>query len=176
MVAYPIVSFGSGFLVAAALNAKTVDPVNDLNTRLAFAESSLGAGVQADVSASGTTTSTTYTATLTGSTVPVTPSIALIAGQNCLVIVISELINGTNNGGAQVSFAVSGAATEAATDARGAKNQNLAGAVQGTVSVTKITVYTAPSTGNYLFTMNLRCVNGGTLTSTNRSIVAVPLL
>lgn len=119
------------------------------------------------VSTSATTSSTTYTATLsTGATGPAV-TVTLAAGQNCLIIIGCE--NANPGGQARSSFAVSGTATEAATDARGTHNATLLGMAQS-----KATLYTAGSAGSYTYTQQYR-VSAGTGTFLNRGIMAIPL-
>lgn len=123
---------------------------------------------QADVTATESTTSTTYTAlTTAGPAVTVT----LTAGQK-VEIIISATIFGSGVGiGGYAGFAVSGAATAAATDVDAVKAFGSAASDVNTPS--RATIYTAGAAGDYTFTMQYRTPSG-TTSFYHRRIIASP--
>ena len=121
------------------------------------------------VATSQTTTSTTYTdLATTGPAVTVT----IPASGNALVILTASQSDGTNNQGAYMAFAVSGATTRAASDttARIVKNGTGSSAVQGSATF----FVTGLTAGSNTFTAKYR-VTGGTGTFLNRTIIVIPL-
>lgn len=111
--------------------------------------------------ASGTTTSATYTATLSGS--PGTnPSVTLVTGTSALV---QFTVQTTASGGfAGSSVAVSGATTLAASD-----NYVLVSEVTTGITLSRQFVLTGLTAGTNTFTLNYR--TGGTMTAGRRAIV-----
>lgn len=140
-----------------------------LDTRLDNIETAGDGGQTAENATSGTTTSTSYTSTISAGSCP-SVTVTLAAGQNCLIIVSAETSSSVTSAASSYSFAVSGAATEAATDIRGVRNANTSGVTQ-----TRITLYTAGSAGSYTFQSQIRTSAAGTATSANRRITAQPL-
>lgn len=129
-------------------------------------------GIGAVTSASstlGTFTITSYGTTFASGGASVALSVVLAAGQNCLITHTSELKGSVGAVAARQSFAVSGAATEAATDARSVVNDTTTG-----TTCSRSLIYTAGSAGTYTFTLQHK-VASGTGTRTNYSITAVPL-
>jgi hypothetical protein len=100
----------------------------------------------------GTTTSTSYTATLSGS--PGTnPSVTLVTGTTARVTVGAELTSSSTISEASVSFAVSGATTLAASDNNRANSDSPSPA--GTfISCESTTVITGLTAGINTFTIN----------------------
>jgi hypothetical protein len=120
--------------------------------------------VAAYTSATGTTTSTSFTASLSGS--PGTnPSVTVTTGTTALVIVTCELWNNTGGNGSIASVAVSGATTVSAADALGASN-----AITTAVGSSRTYVATGLTAGNNTFTMQYR-VGGSTGNFRYRSLV-----
>lgn len=141
-----------------------------LQNQITNIENAGAAGGQSNSSANGTTSSTSYTSSLSaGGTQAVT--VTLAAGQTCLVGVYCEGNSATANAGLRISFAVSGAATEAAVDNRGG-TQSLTATTQ-TTSFGRTTLYTAPSAGSYTFTANYK-VAAGTGSFNQRTLFAQP--
>lgn len=153
-------------MTAAAGSKTLISDYDTLQTQITNLEGTGTAAVQSSVTGSGTTTSTSYTSTLTGSTFP-SVTVTLAAGQNCLVMVTVELL--TSGTGARASFTVSGTATEASTDIRSVHNNNTVG-----VRATAVTVYTAGSAGSYTFQMQGKTATGSG-TFANKTMAAVPL-
>ena len=105
--------------------------------------------VSAYTSNAGTTTSTSYTATLSGS--PGTnPSVTLVTGTTALVTVAS-LLYGTTAGNVYASVAVSGAGTVAAADGYAAYTGTTAGIVS-----CKTFVLSGLTAGTNTFTINYK--------------------
>jgi hypothetical protein len=101
--------------------------------------------VAAYTSATGTTTSTSFTASLSGS--PGTnPSVTVTTGTTALVIVTCELWNNTGGNGSIASVAVSGATTVSAADALGASN-----AITTAVGSSRTYVATGLTAGNFRY-------------------------
>jgi hypothetical protein len=120
--------------------------------------------VAATTNATGTVTSTSFTATLSGS--PGTnPSVTLATGTTALITLSGEVWNNTGGNGSVVGVAVSGASTVAATDANGMSN-----AITTAVAVSRSLVLTGLTAGTNTFTLQYR-VGGSTGNFRNRSIV-----
>ena len=129
----------------------------------------LVAPVQADVATSQTTTSTTFTDLATVG--PTVAGITLEAGQDVLVILHYRGTAGGTTQGAYMGFAVSGAETDAATDADAALKLT----AEGDGQMTKITVYTAGTAGSHTFTAKYRSTDAGaTATFRDRRIIVKP--
>jgi hypothetical protein len=147
-----------------------VEQYDGLDSRISAIEDAGDAGQTSSSSANASVTSTSYTGTFSaGGNQAVT--VDLVAGQGCLVGVHVEGNSTGASTGARVSFAVSGAATEAATDNRGG-TQNLTATSQ-TTSYGRVTLYIAPSTGSYTFTMHSK-VASGSASMNQRTIFAAP--
>lgn len=115
-------------------------------------------------SATGTTTSTSFTASLSGS--PGTnPSVTVTTGTTALVVVTCELWNNTAGNGSIASVAISGATTVAAADALGVTN-----AITTAVGSSRSYVATGLTAGSNTFTMQYR-VGGSTGNFRHRSLV-----
>lgn len=148
----------AGAVAPAAWGDQVRDDIVDLNART-NPSSAFATG-------SGTTTSTSYTATLSGS--PGTnPSVTLVTGTAVELAISAEMANSTT-GTCRVGIAISGATTVAATDTTGI-------AMSGTASFTlgRTIVITGLTAGSNTFTLQYR-VTAGTGTFVNRSIVAKP--
>lgn len=119
--------------------------------------------VSARTDASGTTTSTSFTATLSGS--PGTnPSVTLATGTTVLISLACEIFNSNAGSGSIASVAVSGATTLAATDANGPSN-----AITTAVGTSRTYVLSGLTAGTNTFTMQYR-VGGNTGTFRYRAI------
>lgn len=140
-----------------------------IDSRLDNIEGTGDAAVSAESATQGNTTSTSYTSTISAGTCP-SVTVSLVAGQQCLVIVSAELTSSTTSAASSFSFAVSGAATEAATDMRSARSTLTTG-----ITCCRQTLYSAASTGSYTFQSQIRSSAAGTATSVNRKITAIPL-
>ena len=120
------------------------------------------------VTTSGTTASTSYTSTLSGSTAP---AATVTIGSNGILLVIwraQSQNSGANNN--HTSVALSGANTVAASDNYCTLNQSTAPVTgYGTSHM-----FTGLSTGSTTVTMNYR-VSGGTGTFSNMEVIAIPL-
>jgi len=116
------------------------------------------------VGQAGTTTSTTYTATLTGSS---GPAVSIRTGTKAIVTIHSQMSN-TGANFSIAAFAVSGASTIPASDASAIapNDQPTGGRVGGTFYVTGLTP------GINTFTMRYR-VTGGTGSFNDRHITVV---
>lgn len=120
--------------------------------------------VSSFTSATGTVTSTSFTASLSGS--PGTnPSVTLSTGTSALITVSSSQWN-SGAGGSVMGIAVSGASTVTADDYRG--NETGSG-ITTVVSCARSTVITGLTAGTNTFTLQYR-VGGGTGTFRNRAI------
>lgn len=126
--------------------------------------------VQDHVGTEETTTSTSYT-DLTTSGPAVT--VAIAAGEKCLVIIECGFFIDTSPAGARarMAFAVSGAETIAATDTDGVFTSVPADYVMGS----RMTVFTATTGGNYTFTTKYKIAGAVTGTFSSRRIIAIPL-
>lgn len=148
----------AGAVAPATWGAQINDNLDDLDARTNPSS--------AFQSASGTTTSTSYTATLSGS--PGTnPSVTLVTGTAIELAISAEMANSTT-GTCRVGVAISGATTAAASDTTGIAMSGTASFALGrTVRITGLTA------GTNTFTLQYR-VTAGTGTFVNRSIVAAP--
>lgn len=123
--------------------------------------------VPADVTTPESTTSTSYTDLATSGPAV---SVALRAGQKCLIIgKASSQLSAEGALGALHSFDVSGAETIAATDADGVENGNLRW-----TPGTWVAVFTATTGGTYTFTMKYKVIGVVTGSWKLRRIVALP--
>lgn len=122
--------------------------------------------VSGGTSNNGTTTSTSFTATLGGS--PGTnPSVTLVTGTTALVMVKATLANDTSGLGAYAGVAVSGAGTVVASVNECVYNGGGANAYFQASSAYVVTGLTA---GTNTFTMQYRVGGGGTATFGARQI------
>lgn len=120
--------------------------------------------VVADVAAAETTTSASYTDLATAGPAV---TLSLVTGQACLVIVSASMNISTGaSHAANMSFAVSGASSLAATDPNAASTQSATDTMASRVSV-----YVAGATGSHTFTAKYKQVNTGTAQFTSRRIV-----
>lgn len=124
-------------------------------------------GLLADVTTSETTTSTSYTDLATpGPAV----SVALRAGQKCLILIkASTSVSVEGATAALISFATSGAETIAAVDADGLENGNAR-----FTPTTCMAIFTATAGGTYTFTMKYKVIGAITGTFKLRRIIAIP--
>lgn len=146
-----------------------ISQADAFDSRLTNIETAGDAGQSASNATTGNTTSTSYTSTISAGSCP-SVTVTLAAGQNCMVIVTAELSSSATTAASSFSFAVSGAATEAATDARSARSTLATGA-----TFSRPTLYTAVSAGSYTFQSQIRSSAAGTATSAQRNIIAQPL-
>jgi hypothetical protein len=115
------------------------------------------------------TNAATYGAASTGTNVAVTAT----TGKSALVIV-TGLFTPTSGNEAALSFAVSGATTQAATDSRAVIRTAGTSTSTGTVQASTSTVITNLTAGSNTFTLQYKSV-GVTTTFTNRTISVIPL-
>lgn len=121
--------------------------------------------LQAEVTGGPTNTSSlTYVSLSGGPAVTET----LVTGQKVLVIVSCRADNtvATSTAASNMSFAVSGASTLAASDANAAEITGVCGA--GTT--TRVSLFTAQATGSTVFTSQYRAVGSGTSSFYDRRI------
>jgi hypothetical protein len=112
----------------------------------------------------GTTTSTSYTASLSGS--PGTnPSVTLVTGTSALVLFTANISIGAGGSVAVMSVAVSGASTIAASD-----NYDIETGLTGALPLTRTFVLTGLTAGTNTFTLNYRCTSS-TATYFRRNLV-----
>jgi hypothetical protein len=160
MIAYltaPTVPAATGDITSIPTGIKTI-----YNGSVWVCVTPIGAGT----TATGTTTSATYTATLSGS--PGTnPTVTLVTGSTAILHLGSYVENSTQGSGAaaRVSVAVSGAGTVAASDQWGLFIANAAIGIVGTTSI----VY-GLTPGTNTFTMQYLRTFGGTGTFYNRRL------
>ncbi len=123
----------------------------------------------------GTTTSTTYTPTLTGG--GTNPSVTLTTGTRAMVIVTGFVYAPLAGESSYMSFAVSGATTQAATDARAVAFKAYSGPnTPPSSQASTVTVITNLTAGSNTFTAQYRSTNSGnTATFANRTISVIPL-
>ncbi len=132
-----------------------------------FASILLKGIVTAAIATTQTTTSTTYTGLTTAG-----PAETVTTGAHALVIVTAFCYNATAFRSAQMSYAVSGASTIAASNANGL-NVRSAGATEWQrLSVVSLITVTA---GSNTFTAMYSAATGGTAHFRTRSIIVVPL-
>lgn len=118
---------------------------------------------------SGTTTSTSFTATLAG-TPGTNPAVTVSTGTSALVIISADISTATAiPAGAFMSFAVSGATTIAASDTYAAKTTGTV-----TVGASRVIHLTNLNAGSNVFTLQYHVTSGPTGTYANRSITVVP--
>jgi hypothetical protein len=103
------------------------------------------------------------------------PSVTLTTGTTAMVIITGQLepISGAT---AYMSFAVSGATTEAATDARALIREHGTSSSTGAVQASTTTIVSDLKAGSNTFTLQYK--NSGTskeVTFTNRTITVIPL-
>lgn len=123
--------------------------------------------VTADVTASESTSSTSYGALTTAGPAV---TLSLVSGQKCLVWVMFFGSNAIGAGHTAVmSFAVSGASTLAASDVNAAMNDSSA----GSLSVERLTVFTAGASGSTTFTSQYKTNGSGSSTFQNRRIIVL---
>jgi hypothetical protein len=123
--------------------------------------------VGAVTNAQGTTTSTTFTATLSGS--PGTnPSVTLVTGTTALVTMTAVLANDTTSAGAYMGVAVSGATTQAANNNTALYN----GGTGGQYFLASSTVlYTGLTAGTNVFTLQYHVGASGIGTFNTRQLI-----
>jgi hypothetical protein len=125
----------------------------------------LAPAADADVDVSETTTSTSYTnLTTSGPAVTVT----ITNGQPVAVTVSAFMHISSTANIARMSYAVSGAETDAAQDLDSVASSNTDDS-----TLTRTTIYVPGTAGSHTFTAKYR-VNGGTGTFTQRRIVVDP--
>lgn len=116
-----------------------------------------------------TSTSTSYAALTTATSTAAT----IGASGKALVAIYAQASPGANMGG-YASFAVSGASTVAATDARSVYTQEAAGT--GKPSRLGLWHVTGLSAGSNTFAMQFKALTGGhSVTWSNRHIIVIPL-
>ena len=106
----------------------------------------------ATVATSQTTSSTSYTDLATAG-----PAVTLVTGTKALVIFTCNLVQGSNNGYAYASFAISGATTQAASDAYSLMAGPATAGVQGpTIRASTAQIFTGLTAGSNTFTVKYR--------------------
>ena len=124
----------------------------------------------AHVLTSQTTTSLSY-ADL--ATVGPAVTLSLVSGQACLVIISARVKHSAGGGQSSlISYAVSGASTQAASDNDSAET---ADTTTGGSTITRACTFTAGATGSHTFTMKYQVQAGGTGTFYNRRIIVKKL-
>ena len=123
------------------------------------------ASASATVATEQDTSSGSYTDLVTSG-----PAVTLTTGTKALVIVTAQQFNSSSNQ-QFASFAVSGATTISASDARAARSQNSAFEEFRFSAVSRLTTLTA---GSNTFTMKYRTA-GGTAYFSNREIIVIDL-
>jgi hypothetical protein len=122
----------------------------------------------------GETSSTSYTTTLSGGAGS-NPSVTLTTGTRALVIV-TGMVAPPQGAEGFLSFAVSGATTQAASDARAVvRTTGAASGGTGAVQASTSTVITNLTAGSNTFTLQYKSSSGDTTTFSNRSISVIPL-
>lgn len=147
----------------------TVSQYDTLAARVLVVETAGDAGQMADSATAGNTTSTSYTSTISAGSCP-SVTVSLVSGQNCLVTVSADCNTSVTTLVSRFSFAVSGAATEAATDAR-----SCGSTTTSVVMSSRTTLYTAGATGSFTFQSQVKASAAGTAATTNRRIIAQPM-
>jgi hypothetical protein len=155
-------TWAPGFVDHDDLNAEIRDPLNYL----------LAPPVEATVTTSQTTASTSYTDLATVG--PTVASINLEAGQSALVIVSCRSAHSTGGGGnaTYMSFAVSGAETDAASDDDAIISLASTNTEQ---TSSRPTVYTAGTAGAHTFQAKYKITNPGTGTFRERRLIVKPM-
>ncbi len=118
------------------------------------------------VTTSETTTSTSYTDLATAG-----PAVTVTTGTSALIIVSAQLRNETTNAFSRMSFAVSGATTDAANSNRSLATQVDAG--DNWLSASYAILLTALTAGSNTFTAKY-VVSAGTGTFQHRRILVIP--
>ena len=134
----------------------------------------LALGAQtASESSSGTTTSSSFTATLGGS--PGTnPSVAVnVTTGTVMVIITAQTFSSINGAGVAVGVDISGANTEAADLVTSLRHTG-SGDVRP-MTMSKVRYITGLSNGSTTFTLQYRQVGGGTATISSRELTVIPL-
>lgn len=138
----------------------------------------LGTPATATDTGAGTTASTGYAPTLAGSGAGVNPSVTLETGAAAMVTVTGFVVpaQGTDDL-AYLSFAVSGATTEAATDSRAVICEQDGSDGTGGIQASTTTVVNDLSPGQNTFTLQYRQsgAGGGESSFSNRTITVIPL-
>jgi hypothetical protein len=122
---------------------------------------------QAEVTAAETRASTSYGALATAG--PTISGITLEAGQPVLVIVSARIFPSTAALEGFMSFAVSGAETDAANDDDAARMLK-----EGESIVTRPSIYVAGTAGSHTFTSQYRCSSATTVTFRDRRLIVMP--
>lgn len=143
----------------------TADSSTATGLKWAAAASASPASASATVATEQDTTSTSYTDLTTSG-----PAVTLTTGTKALVIITAVQFNSSNNQ-QFASYAVSGATTIAASDARAAKSQNAAYNENRYSSASRLSTLTA---GSNTFTMKYRTA-AGTAYFSNREIIVIDL-
>jgi len=126
----------------------------------AFAAVQLGAG---------STDSNTYTETLTGATAGTNPSVTVdLTGSSAIVIITASLAPGNGKSG-YVGFAVSGATTIAASDARALI------ATTGLSSSSAMHYVTGLTPGSTTFTLQYKVSGTGAQSFSARNLLVIPM-
>ena len=123
-----------------------------------------------DVATEETTTSTSYTnLATTGPAV----TVALAAGQSCLILMSGHFFLDTSPAGARarISFAVSGAETIVAADG----DSMFTSVAADYVPAYRAVLFTATTGGSYTFTLKYKIGGAVTGTFAQRRIIAMPL-
>ena len=106
----------------------------------------------ATVATSQNTSSVTYTDLATAG-----PAVTLVTGTKALVIFTCNLVQGSNNGYAYASFAISGATTQAASDVYSLMAGPATAGVQGpTIRASTAQIFTGLTAGSNTFTVKYR--------------------
>ena len=126
--------------------------------------------VGANTPQDGTSTSTSFTASLSGS--PGTnPSVTLVTGTTALISVRATISNATIGQGCGVGVAVSGATTKAAAlDDTGVFFRSAAANQDAGISA--VTIITGLTAGTNTFTLQYFTTSGGTMTANRRVLIA----
>lgn len=134
---------------------------------------SSGNGTSIGIAAASVDTSQTLTSTSYANLATAGPSVTLTTGTSVLVVLAAQVIKTTDYNNMWMSFAVSGASTLAASDARSCTISNVTpNALMSIFTVIPVTGLTA---GSNTFTTKYRC-DGGTIWSvSNRRLVVIPL-
>ena len=121
----------------------------------------------------GTTTSTGYTATLTGGGTSPSATVTIPASGNALVILTGR-VTASQNTTAFMGYAVSGATTVAASDTRALIREGGGSSSTGYVQASATYRVTGLTAGSNVFTLQYR-TSSGTGAFANRNIVVIPL-
>lgn len=148
-----------------------------LNNSVVTASKLATGAARASVTNSGTTTSTSYTATL-GGTPGTNPSVTVVVGANGLALIAYKsegTVSGSPAGqGWRVAVAISGATTRAASDLESAGSIYLD--TTGDIEVGDLTyLATGLTPGSTTFTLQYKVSGAATGTFSNRILSVVPL-